>query len=116
MTSGEKGENDTFWEQMEKFGAHQGGLEFPQLSQSSSKPSIFQNQLLSPCWGLILMTSGEKCENGGILGTNGEIGVQQGGLELTQVSQSSSQSSIFENQFLSTFWVDSNPHEKWGTR
>jgi hypothetical protein len=38
MTSGEKGENGAFWEQMEKFGAHQGGLEFPQLSQSSSKP------------------------------------------------------------------------------
>jgi hypothetical protein len=100
MTSWEKGESGVFWAQLEELGPTKGAWNCPKGLKNLPNPHSFKISCYLPAGGtVILMTSGEKCENVGILGTNGEIGPQQGGLELPPVSQKSLKSSSFQNQF-----------------
>jgi hypothetical protein len=65
MTSGEKGENGAFWEQMEKLGPTKAAWNFPKCLYHLLTPHSCKMSFYLPAWGtLILMTHGEKCENG----------------------------------------------------
>jgi hypothetical protein len=113
MTSVEQGENGIFWEQMEELGPNNGAWNSPKCLKNLLNPQSCKISLYLRSGGTTtLMTSGEKGENVAFLGTNGEIGAHQGRLESHQVSQLSSQSPYFRNQFLSPCWGYINPHEK----
>jgi hypothetical protein len=87
MTSGEKGENGVFWEQLEKSGPTKGAWNHPKCLNHLPNPQSRKISFYSRSGGTAtLMTSGEKGENGAFLGTNGEIRAHQQGLESPQVS------------------------------
>jgi hypothetical protein len=65
MTSGEKGENGVFWEQLEKLGPTKGAWNHPKYLNDLHNPQSFKiNCYLRAGWTLTLMTSGEKGEKG----------------------------------------------------
>jgi hypothetical protein len=68
MTSWEKGESGVFWEQLEELGPTKGAWNCPKGLKNLPYPHSFKISCYLPAGGtVILMTSGEKCENGGIL-------------------------------------------------